>query len=200
MKNMILTNGFYEVPRGKIAAVVTYLEMHEKPATRPAPTEVCWRLAAVEQPEIEWYRDLFRRVGEDWLWFSRLLLSDDELQGILKHPDIVFYALQLEGQDEGILELDFRKEGECELAFFGISPKLLGLGAGRWMMNQALDLAWSRPIKRLWLHTCTLDHPQALTFYQRSGFTPYRREVEVADDPRLIGKASRHAAAHVPII
>ena len=53
---------------------------------------------------------------------------------------------------------------------------------------------------RSWLHTCTLDHPQALTFYQRSGFTPYRREVEVADDPRLIGKAPRHAAAHVPII
>ena len=47
--------------------------------------------------------------------------------------------------DEGILELDFRKEGECELAFFGISPKLLGLGAGRWMMNQALDLAWFTP-------------------------------------------------------
>ncbi|HLS68401.1 MAG TPA: GNAT family N-acetyltransferase [Kiloniellales bacterium] len=197
---MSLDNGFYDIPRGKIAAVVTYLEMHEKPPLRPARAAPDWELRPVERPAVEWYRSLYRRVGEDWLWFSRLLLSDEELGAILQDPDIDFHVFRAGGRDEGIIELDFRKGTDCELAFFGISPALLGRGAGRWLMNQALELAWSRPIGRLWLHTCTLDHPQAVSFYCRSGFHPYRREVEVADDPRLVGKARKEAAPHVPIL
>ena len=197
---MSLDNGFYDIPQGKIATIVTYLEMHEKPPLRPARPEPDWEVKAIPSPNIEWYRSLYRRVGEDWLWFSRLLLSDESLGSILQDPNIAFYAFQAAGRDEVIIELDFRQGEECELAFFGIGPSLLGRGAGRWLMNQALELAWSRPIKRLWLHTCTLDHPQALGFYQRSGFRPYRREVEVADDPRLLGKAAMEAAPHVPII
>lgn len=200
MSNMSLANGFYDIPHGKIAAVVTYLEMHEKAALRPARQEAGWQLRKVESPDIEWYRSLYRRIGEDWLWFSRLLLSDEELNAILQDPGIDFHAFQVEGRDEGIIELDFRTKGECELAFFGISPALLGRGAGRWLMNHALTLAWSRPLERLWLHTCSFDHPQALDFYRRSGFTAYRREIEVADDPRLTGKTARDAATHVPII
>jgi hypothetical protein len=67
-------------------------------------------------------------------------------------------------------------------------------------MNRALETAWSHPIKRLWLHTCTLDHPSALAFYQRSGFRPFRRQVEVVNDPRLDGTVPREVARHVPII
>lgn len=197
---MSLANGFYEIPKGKIAAIVTYLEMHEKPPLRPGPLEPAWQLDKVEQPDIEWYRPLYRRVGEDWLWFSRLLLSDAELNEVLQDPAIEFHVFRVDGSDEGILELDFRQPGECELAFFGLSPSMLGRGAGRWLMNRALEIAWSRPIERLWLHTCTFDHPGAVGFYERSGFTPYARKVEVADDPRLIEKAAPDAARHIPII
>jgi ribosomal protein S18 acetylase RimI-like enzyme len=59
---------------------------------------------------------------------------------------------------------------------------------------------WSRPVTRVWLHTRTLDHPAALAFYQRSGFRPFRRQVEISDDPRLDGTAPRNVAKHVPII
>ena len=97
-------------------------------------------------------------------------------------------------------DLDFRVEGDCEIAFLGLTPRLIGRGAGRWLMNRALELAWSRPINRLWLHTCTLDHPDALAFYVRSGFVPYRRQVEVADDPRLAGQVPRAIAPQVPMI
>ena len=96
-----------------------------------------------------------------------------------------------EGRDEGLLELDFREPGQCEIVFFGVTAKLVGTGAGRWLMNRALELAWSRPVERVWLHTCTFDHPAALAFYQRSGFRPFRRQVEVVDDPRLDGTAPR---------
>jgi GNAT superfamily N-acetyltransferase len=86
------------------------------------------------------------------------------------------------------------------LAYFGVTSKLLGSGAGRWLMDRALELAWSRPVERIWVHTCTFDHPAALSFYQRAGFRPFRRQIEIADDPRLDGTAPCHVAKHVPII
>jgi GNAT superfamily N-acetyltransferase len=99
-----------------------------------------------------------------------------------------------------LLELDFREAGQCELSFFGVTAKLIGGGAGRWLMNRALELAWSRPLQRFWVHTCTYDHPAAVTFYQRSGFRAFRRQIELEDDPRLHGTLPRHVAKHVPII
>ena len=62
------------------------------------------------------------------------------------------------------------------------------------------ELAWSRQVARVWVHTCTLDHPSALAFYQRSGFRAFRHQIEIADDPRLDGTLARSAAKHVPII
>ena len=94
----------------------------------------------------------------------------------------------------------FARPGQCEIVFFGVTAKLIGSGAGRWLMNRALELAWSRPIARLWLHTCTHDHPAAVAFYQRSGFRAFRRQIEIEDDPRLDGTAPRDAARHVPVI
>jgi GNAT superfamily N-acetyltransferase len=86
------------------------------------------------------------------------------------------------------------------LSFFGLTPNLFGQGIGRWLMNRALERAWARPIQRFWTHTCTLDHPDALAFYLRSGFKPIGRRVEVADDPRRAGLLPRSAAPHVPLI
>ena len=82
-----------------------------------------------------------------------------ELAAIIHSPLVEVYALEHEGRDEGLLELDFREAGQCELGFFGVTAKLVGTGAGRWLMNRALEFAWSRPISRVWLHTCTFDHP-----------------------------------------
>ena len=196
---MILPDGYSDVPAGKIAAVVTHLEMTERPALAPDPAGA-WRLRRVETPGLDWFRDLYRRVGEEWLWFSRLQMTDAELAAIIHSPLVEVHALAQDGRDEGLLELDFREPGQCELSFFGVTAKLIGSGAGRWLMNRALELAWSRPVTRVWVHTCTLDHPSALAFYQRSGFRPFRRQVEIADDPRLDGTAPRGVARHVPIV
>ena len=100
---------------------------------------------------------------------------------IIQSPLMEVHALAHEGRDEGLLEMDFREPGQCEIVSFGLTEKLVGTGAGRWLMNRAQEIAWSRPITRLWLHTCTLDHPSALAFYQRSGFRPFRRQVEVVE-------------------
>ncbi len=190
---------FYDVPADKIAAVVTYLEMRSAPpAGEVSATHD--ELRRVENPDSDWYLELYRRIGENLLWFSRLTMPEAALSLILTDPEYEVYALSCDGADKGLLELDFRNEGECELCSFGVDPSLVGTGAGRALMTRAIEIAWSRPINRLWLHTCTLDHPKALPFYLRSGFTAYRREIEIADDPRLTGALRRDATQDVPII
>ena len=67
-------------------------------------------------------------------------------------------------------------------------------------METAAKRAFARPLRRFWVHTCTFDHPSAVDFYRRAGFAPYRRAVEIADDPRLSGLLARSAAPHVPMI
>ena len=197
---MNIPNGFFDIPRGKIAAVVTYLQMCQRPTARTEPSEVPWSLQKTEFPNLKDYRALFRRIGQEWLWFSRLQLNDGELGEILNHPLYETYVFNACGDMRGLAELDFRFEGECEISFFGLTSEMIGQGAGRWMMYQALQIAWSRPIRRLWLHTCTFDHPGAVDFYIRSGFAPYRRQIEVADDPRTTGLMPKSAASHVPLI
>lgn len=196
---VILADGYHDVPAGRLAAVVTYLEMRERPEARVERADVAWRLRHEPAPDADWYRDLYGRIGRDWMWFSRLSLDRDGLAEAINAPGIEIHALELEGRDEGLIELDHRN-GECEIAFFGVTDRLLGQGAGRWLMNRAIDLAFARPIERLWLHTCTLDHPGTLDFYRRSGFVPYRRRVEIARDPRLGGALDRDAAPQVPRI
>ena len=82
---MLLPVGYSDVPRGKIAAVVTHLEMTERPAI-PRDPAGAWTLRRVEAPELDWFRDLYRRVGEEWLWFSRLQMADAELAAIIRSP------------------------------------------------------------------------------------------------------------------
>lgn len=196
---MILPDGYSDIPAGKVAAIVTHLEMTARPAPRPDPVGA-WTLRRVEMPPLDWYRDLYRRVGLQWLWISRIRMPDAELAAIIQSRSVEVHALSHEGRDEGLLEMDFRKAGQCEFVSFGVTEKLVGTGAGRWLMNRALELAWSRPVQRVWLHTCTFDHPSALAFYQRSGFRPFRRQVEVVIDPRLDGTVPRAMAKHVPVI
>ncbi|MCX8227148.1 MAG: GNAT family N-acetyltransferase [Sulfitobacter sp.] len=196
----MLGDGYHDVPAGKLAMVVTHLQMHAAAPIRAVPLPDGVTLRQVT-PTFEWYRDIFHRVGaQDWLWFGRLKMSDAELNAILTDPDMAFYTLSKDGQDEALLELDFRQSGECELAYFGLTSKLIGAGAGRYLMNHAIATAWAKPIKRFHVHTCTIDSPQALAFYIRSGFTPYRRQIEVDDDPRLTGMLGGDAGPHVPII
>ena len=196
----VLALGYSEVPPGRIAAVVTCLEMTERPSLRREPIGQGWSVEHVERPPLERYRDLFRRIGQDWLWLSRLNLDDAKLAAIIHDPRVEVRTLRVDGRDEGLMELDFREPGTCELLFFGVTRGFVGRGAGRWLMNRAVACAWSRPIGRFWVHTCTLDHPAALDFYVRSGFRAFARRVEIADDPRLAGTMPRSAAPQVPII
>lgn len=196
----MLGDGLHDVPPGKIAAVVTHLEMRQDPGLRPEEPLNGLHLRAVENPDLDWYRGLFRAVGGNWLWFSRLRMSDAQLAAAVHDPNVLIWTLSHDGIDAALLELDFRQAGACELAFLGVTPQLIGTGAGRFLMNFAIREAWARPISRVHVHTCTLDSPRALDFYRRAGFDPVRQQVEIADDPRLTGLLQANEAPHVPLL
>jgi GNAT superfamily N-acetyltransferase len=191
-------DGYTDLQPGKLAAVVTHLEMRERPTLDPPTARIALR--AVERPDPAWYRALYRAIGEDWLWFSRIEMSEAELAGILHRPGNETHVAIVDGEETGIVELDRRDPADVEISFFGLKPAATGKGIGGAMMTEALRLAWRPETRRVWLHTCTLDHPAALTFYRRCGFTPFARSIEVVDDPRLTGVLPRSAAPHIPII
>jgi len=187
-----------EVPDGHIATIVTHLEMIEKPAIDTHESSLT--ITAWLRPNLEEYRALFRKVGEPWLWLSRLLMSDKKLATIIHDPAVEFFVIRNRTQDVGFIELDFREPGQCEIGFLGLIPKLNGAGHGRWLMRETLERAWREGTNRVWLHTCTLDSPRALGLYQSVGFVAFEREIETFPDPRLSGHLSKNAAPHIPII
>ncbi len=188
--------GLIPVKPNEVATIVTSLEMVERPRPAPMPASPL-RLARWERPGVERYRALFRRVGGPWLWFSRLVMADDALNAILNDPGVRIWAVvDRAGIEVGMLELDDRRSGECELSYVGLIPELAGQGHGRWLMAQALALAWRSGVTRVWVHTCTLDHPGALAFYRRSGFVAYQRTIETFADPRAYGVLVSTAGIH----
>ena len=186
------------VADGELAAVVTYLEMRERPAVQ-VPHDTL-QLRRFTDATAEQYRALFRRVGAPWLWFSRLIMPDEELEAIVRHPDVELYEVAAVEAVVGMLELDFRETGQCELAFVGLVPELSGKGHGRWLLSEAVSRAWRDGISRVHVHTCSLDHPAALSAYRRAGFTPYKRAIERFPDPRLLGVLPKDCAPQVPLL
>ena len=191
-----MSGALVDVPRGHVAAVVTYLEMRERPVPRPVPASPL-RLERWATVDPERYRALFRRVGERWLWFSRLAMDDATLMAKVAE---VHAVLDEAGREAGLLELDFRVDGECLIRFLGLVPELAGQGHGRWLFAQALALAWRSGVDRVRVHTCSLDHPAALPAYLRAGFKACGRAFESFPDPRLAGLLPRDAAPQVPLL
>ena len=192
---MTLTDGYHSLAPGKVASVVTYVQMTARPdwIDGDFPGE----LIPLELGDLSHYRAIFRRVGQNWLWFSRARMNDEELRARLTGPG---YHVLLFAGERGFVELDGRAEGEVEISLFGLAPEETGKGLGRTMMAHALRKAWQEGIQRVWLHTCTLDDPRALGFYRKMGFRPYARGIEIANDPRLHGWLPETAAPQVPLL
>jgi GNAT superfamily N-acetyltransferase len=184
------------IPVDHLGAVVTYLEMTERPKLRPMPASPL-RLVPWKTPEPNKYRLLFARVGGPWLWYSRLTFDDARLRAEMGEVHAVVDA---SGTEVGLIELDFRVAGECLIRFLGLVPELAGKGHGKWLFAMLLALAWRPGVRRVHVNTCTLDHPAALKAYLGAGFRAYRRAFESFPDPRRTGLLPRDAAPQIPLL
>ena len=185
----------HPLPPGHVGAVVTALTMTERPNLAPLPASDL-RLEPWPDPDPDRYRALFRRVGAPWLWYSRLIMSDDELHSALGEVHVVRGP---DGGDAGVIELE-RAPGVSRIRFLGLVPELTGRGHGRWLIDSALRLAWQDGVEQVELYTCSLDHPAAMPAYLRAGFTAVSRSFESFPDPRLTGHLPRDCAPQVPLV
>jgi GNAT superfamily N-acetyltransferase len=176
----------------KIADTVTYLEMFERPPPRnTAPPHGKLALMRAENCTASFYRHLYETVGTPWVWFERRLMSDTVLAAELAKPTTEIFVLYVSGVPAGFFELDAAEPRETLLSYFGLIPEFIGRRLGPFLLNAAIEQAWSRPIERFWVHTCTFDHPRALPLYQRAGFVVYARREASFDDPRESGLLPR---------
>lgn len=164
-------------PGRRVPMTVTFLEMNARPSA-PPPPQPKGKVALLrsEKPTTHFYRYLYDTVGGDYLWVDRKKLSPEALAEIIQDPRNVLYVLYTEGTPAGMAELDLRKDGIANISYFGLMPEAIGRGLGYFFLYHTCINAWDRPIKRLTVNTCTLDHPRALPLYQRVGFAPYSRE------------------------
>jgi GNAT superfamily N-acetyltransferase len=154
--------------------VTYYLEMTSPDELRPAraggvPLEV--RQAKLPCPELN--RFLYTAVGGDWYWLDRLPWTHDTWIAYLDRPELETWVGYVEGTPAGYFELEARPGTGVEIAYFGLLPRFVGMGLGGRLLTAAVERAWRRTTARVWLHTCTLDHPQALANYQARGFRLY---------------------------
>ena len=159
-------------------AVRTYLHLKDPGQFRQAfgafPGLVVERVAT---PTAELYRSCYRTVGEAYHWRDRWDWSDAEIQAHLSQPEISIHVAARHGRFLGWYELRrVTENNSVEIAYFGLAPAAIGLGLGKHLLSCAVRDAWQLGPSRVWVHTCTLDHPHALPNYKARGFAVYRTE------------------------
>lgn len=156
--------------------ITTYLEMFENPLLPAAKEPGDNLIMRASHPTVPFYRFLYNTVGGNWQWIDRKKLSDDELKMIIQNETVEVNVLYIKGVPAGYVELDFRQEKDVEVSYFGLMPEFIGHGLGKYLLSWAVKSVWAREPNRLWVHTCSLDHPGALKLYQKCGFKIYKTE------------------------
>jgi len=124
-------------------------------------------------------------------------MSDEKLYSIISAPDITIHVLRVDGVDAGYFELEWKVSSapeslfveNVEVSYFGLMPQFIGQRIGPWFLNQALKLIRQKqPKARIWVHTCSWDHPKAYDTYVKAGFKWYKEEVEPIVIPEWFSK------------
>jgi GNAT superfamily N-acetyltransferase len=196
----MLTNGYHQLPPGKLANAVTWLEMR-RPERRGAAFPEGVALEPLAAGDLATFLDVFVKVGLDWLWTGFLALPHEERLALLKNPAVETRILRRDGRPIGLLQTERDPaSGDLEVLYIGVVGTEFGKGVGAPLLGAAIDRAAELSAPRLWLHTCNFDHPGAVAFYKRQGFSVYARGFEIMDDPRSLGLLPMDAAPHVPIV
>lgn len=121
-------------------------------------------------------RFLYEYVGKDWHWVDKLPWSEEEWRLYAESENLRTWVAYLEGTPVGYYELERTSESDVQIAYFGLATRFVGNGYGGCLLTHAVRSAWDWEAKRVWVHTCTLDHPHALANYLARGFKIYREE------------------------
>ena len=153
-----------------------------RPSPRPDERLTVVR-AGIPSPELN--RFLYTAVGAGWYWTDRLGWTHAQWRAYLDRPEVETWVAYLDGTPAGYFELD-RQAESVEIAYFGVLPQFTGRRIGAYLLSVVTTRAWSLgppPVRRVWLHTCSLDSHHALANYQARGFRLFKTETQTVNLP-----------------
>jgi GNAT superfamily N-acetyltransferase len=167
------------------SVTTTYLEMKQPDQLRPKRS-LDPRFRVLEATLKQWQlnRFFYVLVGSEWSWSGKLKWSDDEWRHYAENDNLRTFAAYYDGSPAGYFELR-SVQAEVEIVSFGLTPKFVGRGFGGPLLTSALEHAWRTGPMRVWLHTCTLDHPAAIKNYQARGMVVFKVEERAPSSPPL---------------
>lgn len=160
-----------------------HLEMTDPRDLRPSRPRPELRIERAEIPCPELNRFFYSAVGGDLFWIDRLSWTWDQWMAWLDRPELETWIGSVSGTPAGYFEIERQAEGSTEIAYFGLLPQLVGRGLGGALLTAAVERAWEGGARRVWLHTCSLDHAAALPAYQARGFRLFKTETDLRDIP-----------------
>lgn len=143
-------------------------ELRRKPSADPR-----FEVRAVAERKWQLNRWLYLSVGEPWGWTDKRKWSDERWQAYVNSDALRTFLGEHDGDIAGYFELH-RQNRDVEIAYFGLMPEFIGRGLGGALLTTAIEQAWQWNATRVWVHTCSLDHPSALANYEARGFRVYR--------------------------
>jgi GNAT superfamily N-acetyltransferase len=160
------------------AVTRTYLELRSPGELRPAPVPRPEpRIERIDECTVSFFRYLYQEVGRAYHWTDRLSWTDEMIRAYLDTPAVSVWLMSWQAAPAGYFELRKHEDDSVEIAYFGLLPDFIGRGWGKHLLTRAVESAWALGPSRVWLHTCTLDHPAALPNYLKRGFRQVRQEV-----------------------
>ena len=161
-----------------------HLEMTDPSALRSKSNPIQGLvIEQVLQPSPEFNRFLYTAVGGDWYWTDKLPWTYQQWQEWVDRPEFQTWVAYVSGSPAGYFELEGQSGGNVEITSFGLLPAYIGRGLGGYLLTVAIEKAWRMDASRVWLHTCSLDHPGALANYCARGFVVFREETSSEDLP-----------------
>ena len=138
----------------------------------------------IDNPEPDFARWLYRTVGKKWYWVDRYYWNLDQWRDRFKDSAVSLWVMECDSKPVGYYEFEEQQGGDIELSYFGLLPNAIGKGLGGHMLADGLERAFDLGALRPWLHTCSLDHPNALSSYQAGGMELYKSEQDIQLIPK----------------
>jgi GNAT superfamily N-acetyltransferase len=169
----------------RVEVTTWYLEMLGRDGLRAAPSPSSdARIERADIPLPELSRFLYTAVGGMWYWTERLHWDYAAWLAYLDRPAVDTWVLYVSGTPAGYVELEVQPDDNVEVAYFGLLPRFIGRGLGGYLLGFGVERAWEQGARRVWVHTCTLDGPNALTNYRARGFVVYDTRTSTVELPR----------------
>ena len=159
--------------------VTYYLEMNSLDSLREKKKPLRFTVHQDQIKQFQFNRFLYQFIGEQWDWLDKLSWSNEQWQNYVERDQLKTVIAYFKGTIAGYYELEQQAAGDVEIVYFGLSPKFIGQGFGGYLLTHAIKSAWAwHGTKRVWVHTCSLDHHSALKNYQARGFAIYKETIE----------------------